>query len=120
MIRSAIHDKVTARCSNTPRDPFNQDSCKISYHPNACESVPIGAYGRALSKYTRTYSGPYAGVVVCGSSNEVAPNPNEGDVFDVRITKVHSHRVIYEDQKRMSWAEIIMGAPDVLCQKMGW
>ena len=121
MARSARGDETVARCSNTPRDPFNQDTCTISYHPNACESVPAwGSSDRTLSKYTRTYAGPDAGVVVCGSPNEVAPDPNQGDVFDVRNHKLHSHRVIYDDQKRMSWAEVILGAPDLLCQKMGW
>ena len=121
MVRSARGDKTVALCSNTPRNPFNEETCKISYHPNACDSVPeSGGWGFTLSKFTRSYAGPDAGVVVCGSPNEVAPDPNEGDVFDVRNFQVHSHRVIYDDQKRMSWAEVIMSAPDVLCQKIGW
>ena len=50
MVRSARGDETVALCSNTPRNPFNEETCKISYHPNACDSVPeSGGWGFTLS-----------------------------------------------------------------------
>jgi len=128
-------DMVT-RCSNTQRNVFNEGSCKISYHPDACVSVPLPdpnddyssltvnpgvGIADSVSKYLPHYAGPdYGGVVVCGSDNEVAPDENEDDTYDVLNRKVQSHRIDYSDQKRGVWVEVILAAEDQLCQKMGW
>ena len=57
---------------------------------------------------------------MCGSENEVAPNPIEDDTYDVMNRKVQSNRIDYANQKRGVWAEVVMTANDQLCQKNGW
>ena len=57
---------------------------------------------------------------MCGSENEVAPNPMEDDTYDVMNRKVQSNQIDYADQKRGVWAEVVMTANDQLCQKNGW
>ena len=32
---------LTVRCSNTDRNIFNEDKCKISYEPETCVSKPF-------------------------------------------------------------------------------
>ena len=32
---------IVTRCSNVQRNIFNEAWCKISYHPDTCETVPL-------------------------------------------------------------------------------
>ncbi|KAL7542381.1 hypothetical protein ACHAXR_012259 [Thalassiosira sp. AJA248-18] len=119
-------DLVT-RCLNAERTAFNEEECKISFHPDACVSTPIYSFmsttgtgtAEPVDKYTPSWAGN-GGVVVCGSANEVAPDPTEDDTYDVINRKVQSHRINYILQKRGVWVEVILTAEDQLCQKMGW
>ena len=62
---------LVVRCSNVQRNVFNEATCQISYHEDACVSAPL--YGSMhdptyqvdeLSKYVPNYAGPDHGGVV--------------------------------------------------------
>lgn len=69
---------LVVRCSNVQRNVFNEANCRISYHKDACTSVPLpdpddfyrsnmhdpGNRVDELWKYLPTYSGPDSGGVV--------------------------------------------------------
>jgi hypothetical protein len=71
-------NNLVVRCSNVQRNIFNEKSCKISYHPDACSSVPLpdpdnfyrsvmkdpGEKIDHMWKYLRPYAGPDHGGVV--------------------------------------------------------
>eukprot|EP00804_Cyclotella_cryptica_P019763 CCRYP_009664-RA/>CCRYP_009664-RA protein AED:0.11 eAED:0.11 QI:135/1/0.94/1/1/1/17/0/2177 len=119
---------LVVRCSNVQRNVFNEDQCRISYHPDACQSVPLqGAVVDPANvvepvwKYLPSYAGPdNGGVVVCGSENEVAPIPTEDDHFDVTNRKVHSGSTDYMGQKLTVWFEVVLAAQDQLCQRLAF
>ena len=100
---------VVTRYTNAQRNIFNEEYCKISYHPDACVSTPLPDPGSdlvfmlnpgegvadKLIKYTPRFAGhDGGGVVVCGSANEIAPDPMEDDTYDVLNRKVQSHRIV--------------------------
>ena len=60
-------------------------------------------------------------MVVCGSENEVAPVPElSGDYFAAQNRKLDSGEIRYNSQKKTTWAEVVLNAPDQLCQKNAW
>ena len=46
---------LTVRCSNTDRNIFNEDKCKISYQPETCVSRPFPDLGANVSPYDFFY-----------------------------------------------------------------
>jgi hypothetical protein len=127
---------LVVRCSNVQRNIFNEGQCRISYHQDACQSVPLpnpndfyrvymydpgSTTVDAVSKYTPTYAGPdNGGVVVCGSENEVAPIPTEDDHFDVTNRKMEAGPINTYAQKVNVWLEVVLGAQDQLCQRLAF
>ncbi|KAL3805312.1 hypothetical protein HJC23_009019 [Cyclotella cryptica] len=126
---------LVVRCSNVQRNIFNEKKCRISYHPNACSSVPLpdpndffkssmrnpGEGVDELWKYIPPYAGPdNGGVVVCGSENEISPNPFEDDHFDVTNRKVEPGPIDYAAQKTTVWIEVVLAAQDQLCQRLAF
>ena len=127
---------LVTRCTNTQRNVFNEKYCKISYNENACVSDPLPDPADDYKQYTinpgmgdtdplykfePSYAGPNnGGVVICGSPNEIAPDPYEDDTYDVQNRKVQSHRIDYINQKRSLWVESVISANDQLCQRNGW
>ena len=65
------------------------------------------------------------GVLVCGSPNEVAPDPTFDDYFDVVhndldcVGCANSYRNYYA-QKQTVWAMSVLEGEDQLCQRMAW
>ena len=58
-----------------------------------------------ISKFTPLHAGVGGGgVVVCGAENEVAPDEEEDDYWDIRERKLESGRINYEDQKSTVFA----------------
>ena len=69
---------LVVRCSNVQRNIFNEATCKISYHEDACTSVPLpdpddlyrsvmynpGDRVEDLRKYLPEYAGPANGGVI--------------------------------------------------------
>jgi hypothetical protein len=69
---------LVVRCSNAQRNVFNEGRCRISYHPVACQSVPLpdpkdsyrsnihdpGVVVEPVWKYLPSYAGPDNGGVV--------------------------------------------------------
>ena len=127
---------LVTRCLNTQRNWLNEPSCKISYDENACVSTPLpdpatdytvftrdpgAGIAEPTYKYEPNFAGPnQGGVVMCGSHDEIAPNPYNDDTFDVMNRKVQSNRIDYTNQKRGAWVEAVLNAPDQLCQRNGW
>jgi uncharacterized protein (DUF1501 family) len=56
------------------------------------------------------------GVLVCGSSGEIAPEANEDDYFDYWNWRLDSSKPESE-QKKTVWTNIALSAPDQLCQR---
>ena len=81
-----------------------------------------GEYGEPIWKYQPPWAGAEGGgVVVCGSENEVAPVPElSGDYFAAQNRKLDSGEIRYNSQKKTTWAEVVLNAPDQLCQKNAW
>ena len=130
MIRSAHgEDHLVTMCANAPYTPFNEDGCRLSLDDNACinaklQQVPGGGNWANVLKY-QDYLPPYrgasgGGVVICGSENEVAPDPTSSDSFDLNNMKVQSNAVDYNDQKRNVWTQMALTAPDQLGQRMAF
>jgi uncharacterized protein (DUF1800 family)/uncharacterized protein (DUF1501 family) len=74
---------------------------------------------------TLEYNPSKAGVLVCGSPNEVASDPWHGDRgFDVTHAEGTGYRTmsIWElaAQRHTTWAHMALHAPDQLRQKMAW
>jgi hypothetical protein len=126
---------LVVRCSNVQRNIFNEVTCRISYHKDACTSVPLpdpndlyrsnmhnpGDRVEELWKYLPSYAGPdHGGVIVCGSENEVPPVPTKDDHFDVTNRKVEPGPIDYEGQKTTVWIEVVMSAKDQLCQRLAY
>ena len=128
---------LVTRCTNTQRNVFNEQYCKISYDENACVSDPLpdpnddyrqftidpgdGQTVEPMYKFEPSYAGPNkGGVVICGSPNEIAPNPFDDDTYDVQNRKVQSHRIDYINQKRDIWVESVIHANDQACQRLGF
>lgn len=130
MIRSAHgQDHLVTMCANAPYTPFNEDGCRLSLDDNACvnaklQQVPDGGNWVSVLKYQDylpVYRGASGGgVVVCGSENEVAPDPTSSDSFDLNNMKVQSNAVDYDDQKRNVWTQMALTAPDQLGQRMAF
>jgi hypothetical protein len=64
-----------------------------------------------------------AGVLVCGSPNEVASDPFEDDYFDVVNQDADCIGCLdaygdYFAQKQSVWTMVLLGAEDQLCQKV--
>jgi hypothetical protein len=74
-------DNLVVRCSNVQRNVFNEAKCRISYHEDACQSVPLpdpkdsyrvwmydpgggGGTPEKMWKYLPSYAGPDNGGVV--------------------------------------------------------
>ena len=70
---------LVVRCSNVPRNIFNEGQCRISYHEDACQSTPLpdpndsyriwmndpgGTILETTYKYLPSYAGPDNGGVV--------------------------------------------------------
>lgn len=66
---------LVVRCSNVQRNIFNEQYCRISYHHNACVSVPLPVDGRSVmfnpgvsreevDKYLPSFAGPGHGGVI--------------------------------------------------------
>ena len=66
-----------------------------------------------------------AGVLVCGSQDEVASDPLEDDYFDVVHQDADCIGCLdaygdYFSQKQSVWTMVMINAEDQLCQKMAW
>ena len=57
---------------------------------------------------------------MCGSRNEILPDPTEGDYYTAYNRMLDSSDIGYGNQKRGVWAEIMLGKPDQLCQRQAW
>jgi hypothetical protein len=57
---------------------------------------------------------------VCGSENEISPNPIEDDHFDVTNRKVEPGPIDYASQKTTVWIEVVLSAEDQLCQRLAF
>lgn len=76
---------LVVRCSNVQRNIFNEGECRISYHADACQSVPLpdpkdfyrsnmydpAAALEATWKYLPSYAGPDNGGVVGKKKNSL-------------------------------------------------
>ena len=65
------------------------------------------------------------GTLVCGSPNEVAPDPHLDDYFDgleadQDCVGCQSSYVNYYQQKQSVWAMVVLEAEDQLCQRNAW
>lgn len=130
MIQSAHgHEHLVTMCTNAPYTPFNEEGCRLSLDDNACVNGKIqNSYAGQnwaniikFQDYLPSYRGAAGGgVVVCGSPNEVAPDPTSSDSFDLNNMKVQSEDIDYDDQKRNVWTQMALTAPDQLGQRMAF
>jgi hypothetical protein len=76
-----------------------------------------------LSNQVETNRG--GGTLVCGSPNEVAPDPLLDDYFDsieadLYCVGCQSSYINYYEQKQTVWTLNVLEAEDQLCQRMSW
>ena len=88
---------LVVRCSNVQRNVFNEATCRISYHEDACTSVPLpdpddffrsnmhnpGDRVDELWKYLPTYSGPDSGGVIGECQFK--------EIYEIKACWSHSH-----------------------------
>ena len=65
------------------------------------------------------YQGKSGGVLVCGSKNEIAPDPTEDDYFDYWTRRVDSSPA-YSEQKKTVWTKIALEGNDQLAQRIAF
>lgn len=65
------------------------------------------------------YHGKSGGVLVCGSKNEIAPDPTEDDYFDYWTRRVDSSPY-YSEQKKTVWTKIALEGDDQLAQRIAF
>lgn len=86
--------------------------------PNELKTEDVADFFGASSEF-----GGYGGVVVCGSSGEVASDPSHGEHFDV----VSNHESLgtvseeqFNNQKSVVWTEIALHQQDQVSLILGW
>jgi len=99
------------------------DQMRLNNDPIILKSIADNIATMALANKVATNRG--GGVLVCGSPNEVAPDPKLDDYFDV----IHRDLACigcqdsygdYDKQKSTVWAMIALEGEDQLCQRMAW
>lgn len=103
-------------------DPF-ADQLNLNYDPVVLKELAEKLGVMKLRSHVSKNRG--GGVLVCGSPNEVAPDPELDDYFDV------IHRDLdcigcqdsygnYHSQKQTVWGMNVLEGEDQLCQRMAW
>lgn len=99
------------------------DQMKLNMNP-----LMLGALARDIAKVTlinKIQSNRGGGTLVCGSPNEVAPDPTLDDYFDVINRDLDcigcdDSYGDYSKQKATVWAMNVLEGEDQLCQRMAW
>lgn len=115
---SKMASSEISSCCNVKRNPFNEDSCRLS-EVRACQPGSTAASSQLRRQ------------VICGSHGEVANNPSLPDNwFTVRAIDSPKSRATnlpvdaYPErsrpQKSYIWSTIAMEAPDQLRQRIAW
>jgi hypothetical protein len=99
------------------------DQMKLNMDPHM-----LGAMAKDLAKVTlvnKIQSNRGGGTLVCGSPNEVAPDPTLDDYFDVINRDLDCIGCAdsygdYSKQKATVWAMNVLEGEDQLCQRMAW
>lgn len=99
------------------------DQMKLNIEPHM-----LRAMAKDLAKLTLTnnvQSNRGGGTLVCGSPNEVAPDPTLDDYFDVINRDLDCIGCMdsygdYSKQKGTVWAMNVLEGEDQLCQRMAW
>ena len=127
--REGVTLKTTSRVNQGARfgdsiilDQF-ADQMRLNENPDRLKSIADKLGVMTLANKVATNRG--GGTLVCGSPNEVAPDPTLDDYFDV----VHHDLACigcqesygaYEKQKSTVWAMAVLEGEDQLCQRMAW
>lgn len=110
-------------CSNAPRSFLNEDGCRLSYSPFACEE---SNGGDPRSGVPNPNSEP---IVVCGSVGEVANDLQLGatngyDLVNSDVSKTFNRNTYldgeFKEYKNIVWANHALGAPDQLRARVAW
>lgn len=97
--------------------------CGISGDRINLIAIAVDLGTMTLSNQVTTNRG--GGTLVCGSPNEVAPDPHLDDYFDsleadLECIGCQSSYINYYQQKQSVWIVNVLEAEDQLCQRMSW
>lgn len=97
------------------------DTLELDTDPDVLVAIAKNT-GKIMVK-NKVHTSRGAGVLVCGSPNEIASDPFEDDYFDVVHQDADCVGCLdpygdYFSQKQSVWTMAILGAEDQLCQKV--
>ena len=110
-------------CSNAPRSFLNEEGCRLSYSPFACEE---SNGGEPRSGLPNPNNEP---IVVCGSVGEVANDLQLGstngyDLLNSDVSKAFNRNIYldgeFKEYKNTVWANLALDASDQLRARVAW